>query len=50
MNIKQLLKEATRLINQSEFTDANKNRLKDILSKMNKIIELWHLDWHYISF
>lgn len=36
MNIKQLLKEATRLINQSEFTDANKNRLKDILCYLSE--------------
>ena len=36
MNVLQLLKEATHLINKAELTDDNKNRLKDILCYLSE--------------
>lgn len=36
MNVLQLLKEATHLINKAELTNDNKNRLKDILCYLSE--------------
>ena len=36
MNVLQLIKEATHLINKADLTNGNKNRLKDILCYLSE--------------